>query len=246
MADSDRKFQIEVETIATGAGAEETEAKLARIKTVEQTAAIESQKQVIAQTRFDLTEAQVAGDEARIAILREELRIRTSVLGVMQAQTLSQTELAELAASEEVALGAAGLAGKTATEGMAAGGLLAGANLTKARQEATVLVRELTTGGNVMRTLGSLLSAFPGGITAAAIAGIGLYEGIKKTNAESEKLIGETKQLGDELANAVGVISNTASSGFNSTTPTKIGISFNGGSSFSGTNNIVQANFNKL
>jgi hypothetical protein len=42
-------------------------------------------------------------------------------------------------------------------------------------------------------------------------------------------------------AGAVGVVSNTTSSSFNSTAATKIGIGFNGGASYVGTNNIVQA-----
>jgi hypothetical protein len=39
----------------------------------------------------------------------------------------------------------------------------------------------------------------------------------------------------------VGVVSNTTSSTFSSTTATKIGIGFNGGASYVGTCNIVQA-----
>lgn len=46
-------------------------------------------------------------------------------------------------------------------------------------------------------------------------------------------------------AAGVGVISNTTSSTFSSTAATKIGISFNGGTSFSGTCNIVQADFHQ-
>jgi hypothetical protein len=42
-------------------------------------------------------------------------------------------------------------------------------------------------------------------------------------------------------AAGVGVVSNTTSSTFSSTAATKIGIGFNGGASYVGTNNIVQA-----
>jgi hypothetical protein len=46
-------------------------------------------------------------------------------------------------------------------------------------------------------------------------------------------------------ASGNGTISNTTSATFNSTAATKIGISFNGGASFGGTNNIVQAVYNQ-
>jgi hypothetical protein len=42
-------------------------------------------------------------------------------------------------------------------------------------------------------------------------------------------------------AAGVGVVSNSTSSTFNSTAATKIGVAFNGGTSYVGTNNIVQA-----
>jgi hypothetical protein len=46
-------------------------------------------------------------------------------------------------------------------------------------------------------------------------------------------------------ASGNGTISNTTSSTFNSTAATKIGISFNGGASFGGTNNVVQAYYSQ-
>jgi hypothetical protein len=239
MPDADKTFRIDLETRATGTGAAQTEAELARLKQeaaapaatspvapgvspasgppqaaldaeraavsaavlsdAEKEVAIQSQLQTIAGTRLELVQAQTAGDEARAAILTNELRIRTAILGVMRTETLTQAELNALAITEEAALGAAGVTGKAATEGIAAGSLLAGANLTRARQEALVLVRELQTGGNVTRTFGSLLGSLGVPLTIAGLAGVALWKAIKSSNEDTNKLIGETKQLGDEL-----------------------------------------------
>jgi hypothetical protein len=53
------------------------------------------------------------------------------------------------------------------------------------------------------------------------------------------------KSAGTGLSTVVGFeqISNSASAGFDSTTPTKIGLSYNGGASFAGTCNVVQAEY---
>ncbi len=80
--------------------------------------------------------------------------------------------------------------------------LFLGANLGRARQEAIVLARELGTGGNVTRTLGSLLGALGPEIAIAAVGGFALYQGFKGASEEEDKLIKQTASLGDELADA--------------------------------------------
>jgi hypothetical protein len=88
--------------------------------------------------------------------------------------------LDETAASGEKAAGA--------LEKTADASLLAGANLTRARQEAIVLARELETGGNVTRTLGSLLGSLGLSITFAALGGIAVAEAFKSAAEQAEKI----------------------------------------------------------
>ncbi len=76
-------------------------------------------------------------------------------------------------------------------------------NLGKARQEALVLARELATGGNVMRTLGSLMGAFGTSITVAAIGGLLLFEKIKQWGEEIKKAAAEQLKLNREIDQSV-------------------------------------------
>jgi hypothetical protein len=121
----------------------------------------------------------------------DTLRARQRSLAAQFPQGLPSEEAEAVAESTEKAA--------TETEALAAGGLLAGTNLGKARQEAAVLARELATGGNVTRTLGSLLGALGPQITVAAIGGLFLFEEIKKIREESQKLIADTAKLGQQL-----------------------------------------------
>src|SRR6266403_3478596 len=82
------------------------------------------------------------------------------------------------------------------------GALFFGTNLTRARQEAIILARELTTGVPTTRTLSSLLGSLGVGIAGAAVLGIGMFKGFQESNKEVAKLIDESKTLGDELAAA--------------------------------------------
>ena len=84
----------------------------------------------------------------------------------------------------------------------AAGLSFAGAHLTRARQEALVLARELETGGNVTRTLGSLLGSLGTPITLAALGGLAIFEAFKHANEQVAKMIGDASKLGDDLQNA--------------------------------------------
>jgi hypothetical protein len=76
-------------------------------------------------------------------------------------------------------------------------------NAGKARQEFLVLIREAVTGGNVMRTLGSLFGALGSQITIAAIAGIALFETIKNWSAEIKKAAQEQLAFNREIEKAV-------------------------------------------
>jgi hypothetical protein len=71
---------------------------------------------------------------------------------------------------------------------------LIGANLTRARQEAIVLVRELATGAPTTRTLGSLLGSLVIPIAAAGVAGIGLVEVMKSVADQADKVNSEVSQ----------------------------------------------------
>ncbi len=98
--------------------------------------------------------------------------------------------------------GATAVAAKE-TEKMAAASLLTGVNLGKARQEAIVLARELATGGNVMRTLGSLMGAFGTSITVAAIGGLLLFERIKSWGESIKNAAEDQVKLNREIDQSV-------------------------------------------
>ncbi len=89
------------------------------------------------------------------------------------------------------------------SEKAAAASFLTGANLGKARREAAVLVRELATGGNVMRTVGSLMGAFSFAITGAGIAALFLFEKIGQWAAEIRKTAEEQRALSREIDRSV-------------------------------------------
>jgi hypothetical protein len=174
----------------------------AAVEEAEREAAIQSQLQVIAGTRLELEQARIAGNEALVNQLRSELTIRTSILGVMRAETLSQAQLAVLTQEEAamlgtVATGAAAVA--TETTAAAGAGLAMGASLGKARGEAVVLARELATGGNYIRTMGSLLGALGIPISIAATLGFVLFEYFKKQAEQIKQAALEQVKLNAEL-----------------------------------------------
>jgi len=70
----------------------------------------------------------------------------------------------------------------------AASGLLLGANMRRARQEATTFVRELATGAPTTRTLSALLGNLPGPLLIAGVAAITLGEGLKNAVERSIRL----------------------------------------------------------
>ena len=101
----------------------EAEAEIAAEKKAQgvaqaQANALESESAAISQARIALVEATVAGDEAGVEKLRQELLIRTAIAQQLKSQTLSQAELTELAATEERLLvqSAAAVEAKAAAE----------------------------------------------------------------------------------------------------------------------------------
>src|SRR4051812_33102714 len=112
------------------------------LATAMQRAAVESQQQVITQTRLELTAAVVRGEEAQAAILRDELAVRSATLGVMRNHVLTAAELNVLTEREAALLAVAA----KGSESTATWSLMAGASLNKAKGEATVLAREIATG----------------------------------------------------------------------------------------------------
>ncbi len=126
---------------------------------------------------------------------REMAKIRQQGLLAPIPAGLSGTTAAEEAAKTYPLLNQ----GATAAEKAANNALFMGANLGRARQEAIVLARELTTGGNVTRTLGSLLGALGPEIAVAAVGTFALYQGFKGSRDEALKLIEITDKLGAEI-----------------------------------------------
>lgn len=171
----------------------------ARTEQLSQQALIEAQLQTIAGTRLALVQAQIEGDTAQAAILKEELAVRTSVLGVLRAETLSQSALNSLVGEEAALLAAAG----KEAQGTAAGALLTGVNLSKARQEAMVLARELAVGNVRASTTGSLLGSLGTPLTIAGIAAYTLFEIIKKSGEEAAKLEQELVKQSEGLDHAI-------------------------------------------
>jgi hypothetical protein len=220
---ADRDFEIKIRTTADTAGVKQTEAELVEslqkksvtapggvgvlapgagsaeaLSAAEQQAAIESQLQTIAQTRLELAQAQVAGEEERVSVLQNELRIRSAVLGVMRTETLTQAELNALCEAENAALAQVNAAATAASGSI----LTSGVNLGKARGEATMLAIELATGSFNARTFGSLLGSLGLGVTAISVAGVLAVNWIKNyieelKKAHQEELVTATEQLVD-------------------------------------------------
>jgi hypothetical protein len=176
----------------------------ARTATLQQQAAIESQMQVIAQTRFDLTAAQVEGDAARVKQLQSELEVRSASLGVMRAQALTTAELNSLTESEAALLGTVA----ASAEATAAGGLLASVNLNKARNEAIVLGRELASGANTTRTLGALLGSLGTSLTFVGLGVFELYQGFKSAEDAANDTAKALEKMRNEAQQAAGAFRN--------------------------------------
>lgn len=120
-----------------------------------------------------------------LALARERIAAETELLALEQLQAAA----AEQAAAIEAALvrntelrasvaAKAAAAATTANAEAAAGGLLAGVNVGKARQEATTLFREVATGTVNMRTVSALSGSLGTALGAGAIAGLALGEAI--------------------------------------------------------------------
>src|SRR5262245_44203182 len=121
-------------------------------------------KQTSAELDALRTKAAIPAD----VLLARQVSLQAALLPVPEALGGAAVSAEEIAVNGEKVTAALNAAGGAS--------FLVGANLTRARQEALVLARELATGGNVTRTLGSLLGSLGVPITLAAVGGIALYE----------------------------------------------------------------------
>ncbi len=117
--------------------------------------------------------------------------IRSEVLSAAEMNALTENEAALLAVVAKEA------------EAGAAGSLLAGANLNKARGEAITLTRELATGGANARTMGALLGSFGPTLTIAGIAAFAIVEGIKGAVEAAEKFDRDVANFTKGISDAV-------------------------------------------
>jgi hypothetical protein len=90
------------------------------------------------------------------------------------------------------------------TTGIGLSGIFAGAQLNKAKGEATVLARELATGSVNARTIGALLGSLGTTLTLGAISGFVLFNLIKGAIDDVRKMADEEKKATDELDKQVG------------------------------------------
>lgn len=192
------QIKVRVAEIAA-ARAGQVKIESAVVGKLSQEALIEEQLSLIAATRFELTEATINGDTARAAALRSELSIRLSTLGVMRSEVLSEGARASLL-KEEAALLA--VAAEKSRE-VAAGSLLAGANLNKAKGEALVLGREIAAGSVNARTLGAFLGSLGTVFTIGAIAGFEVFHIITETVHEIREMGREIEKNATSLAKNV-------------------------------------------
>lgn len=164
-----------------------------------QEAAIQREISAIVATRRALLEAQIAGQTETVAGLRTELGIRQQTLAALRSETLSQEGLTAVLADQNELLALASIRNKE----VAASGLMAGANLNKAKGEALVLSREIATGSVNARTLGALLGSLGTTLTLAAIAALFVGEAIKSVVLYASHLTAEidkaTKKIAQQL-----------------------------------------------
>lgn len=212
--------QYAAEWIAAGKARADAQS-LVVVKTEEQLAAeakiaaqqaainLAAERRVIMETQIEAAEARIAGNTALAANLEREADIRTRSLSIQRSLNVS-TEESIVLAERLVA----------AEEATAAPTALAGINIGKARQESTVLARELATGNVRASTLGSLLGSLGPAITIAALAAYelykaitdvyeqevkaqevigGMFEGLRKSGAEWDKMAKRAQSLGDQI-----------------------------------------------
>ena len=209
MADS-AKFQINVETVATGTGAattktdlqeieaiskrqaatvaEITGAKTAEVAVDAQLTETETARGAIASTQLEANQLRAAGRVAEAEILEREVALEVRTLQLQKMLNIERAEALALARADLEAQEAINIAGATS-----------GINLGKARQEATVLARELATGGNTMRTLGSLAGSLGPLLGVAAVGAVILFEVVKKHFEEERKIREEREKLNETI-----------------------------------------------
>ncbi len=187
--------------------------------TFEQQAAIQGEINAMIGIRRDLLEAQITGNASAVGLARDELAIHGQTLATLRSEALSHQAINGLLTDQNALLTLAA----TKQQETAGFSLLAGANLNKAKGEATVLAREIATGSVNARTLGALLGSLGPTLTVGAIGGFALFEIIKRSADEAARLEKEmAKQVEDlfkqedqwrQLALAAGEFSDVAKLG---------------------------------
>jgi hypothetical protein len=163
----------------------------ARMTAEERTSSLIAQRQILIDLELEKTQALASGEVERAAAIESQIAIRQISLQIQTGAALSERESVAIARqlleAEAQITFQKGLQAAASNEANA-GNLLAGVNLGKARQEATVLGRELLTGGNTTRTLGSLLGSL-GPAILPVIAEVGaLYALMAGTNTAAQTL----------------------------------------------------------
>jgi hypothetical protein len=167
--------------LSTDTAISETEA--ARTAAAARTQSIIAQRQIIVDAELEATQALAAGDTERAAALTADIELRTQALRLQTSAQLSEEESfaivrARIAAEADITLQKQ-LQAAAANEGNAAN-ILSGASLSRARNEATTLARELSTGASTSRTFGALIGSLGPAIGIAGLAAFLLYENFDK------------------------------------------------------------------
>jgi len=141
---------------------------------------------------FRQTEAEITRLETQIKNIKAQIGGGAGgLLAPVPSELLERGSIGEKAA--DIKVGYEGIASHA--KEVERSTLLWGANLTRARQETIILMRELATGAPSTRTLGSLLGSLGLPFAVAAIAGIGLKDAIESAGLAVIKLRGEVDNL---------------------------------------------------
>lgn len=185
-----------------------SDAAQGRLTIEERIASIITQRQILVDIELEKTQALVAGDTERAAILGKDLDLRQLSLQ-LQTQARFTEEEALVIARERIA---AETAIALAQQEQGATGILASVNLNKAKGEAIVLARELATGSLNARTMGAFLGSLGTTLTIAGIAGYALFQAVShaaddivKMNQEMLKQVQETQRAVDEWLKLAGL-----------------------------------------
>lgn len=153
---------------------------------------LQMERQIIVGLQLEAAEARIAGDNAGALKLEREADIRFRALTIQRSLNVSTEESIVLA--ERLVLA-------QEKSNVATG--LAGVNLNKAKAEALTLSREIATGSVNARTMGAFLGSLGPTLTIAGLVGFELFQLIKHSSDEAERLAKEIAKGADEIAKQV-------------------------------------------